>query len=355
MSVVKHFVVRKAGTIERSESLSAALPLVSDDAFLWIDVENPEGPELSELIAPLGLHPLAVEDCLDDDQVPKIEEFPNHTFILFNRCRTVDQAVEIDEINLFVGPWFVLTVHSRGLEGDRFGERLETLLHREIEKVCHGPDHLLQVVLDDVVDEEFEAIEVLQEQLDGIEEEVFAGVSEFRPGRLIRLRRNLLLLRKSLVYEREILIKLCRRDSPFVSEQAIYGFRDIYDHLAKFFEVVEICRELIGSIIEIHLSVINNHMAMVGNKTNLVMRRLTMITVVFMPLTLLASVGGMSEWTMMTGEENWPISYPIFLLLMAVIALFSYRLLQWLDARDPVEMPPWLVLDDDGEGERQGG
>lgn len=106
----------------------------------------------------------------------------------------------------------------------------------------------------------------------------------------------------------------------FVGVRAIY-FRDIYDHLAKFFEVVEICRELIASIMEIHLSIISNQTALVGNKTNHVMRRLTLITMVFMPLTLLAGIERMSEWTMMTGPQNWKIAYQAFFVLMGIIAV----------------------------------
>ena len=163
------------------------------------------------------------------------------------------------------------------------------------------------------MDEKFDAIEALQDQLDTIEDDLLRSAAEFRPGRLVRLRRTLLHLRKSLVYEREILVKMCRRDSRYVTEAAIYDFRDIYDHLAKFFEVVEICRELIGSIMEIHLSMVNNQMTMVANRTNQIVRRLTLITTVFMPLTLLAGIGGMSEWSMMTGPDNWRIAYPAFL------------------------------------------
>jgi magnesium transporter len=155
----------------------------------------------------------------------------------------------------------------------------------------------------------------------------------------MHLRRNLLSLRKSLVYEREILVKLCRRDSPFISEKAIYNYRDIYDHLAKFFEVIELCRELIATIMEIHLSMINNQMAMLANKTNRVVRRLTLITTIFMPLTMLAGIGGMSEWSMMTGPQNWRIAYPAFMAAMVAIGVASYHLLRWLDARDKKAFP----------------
>jgi magnesium transporter len=191
--------------------------------------------------------------------------------------------------------------------------------------------------LDYVVDHKSAAIEAVQDAIDTAEEEILQGPSAFSPGTLMRLRRDLLTLRKSLFHEREILVKVCRRDSPYVSEKAIYHFRDIYDHLTKYYEIVEICREMITSLMEMYLSIINNRMAELANRTNATVRRLTLITTVFMPLTLLAGIGGMSEWTMMTGQPNWKVAFPAFLLAMAAIGVFNYWLLKWAESRQAAE------------------
>ncbi len=334
MGAGRYFVIGSGKGLERSEVLEEALRRRQGNGFIWLDFFNPTREELTALVAPLGLHPLAIEDCVDEDQVPKMEEFPGHTFILFNRYRHTDGTVVIEEVNFFLGDKFLVSVHSHGREDTTFADRLETTVRRDLDQVRKGPDYLLEVILDDIVDEKFAAIEALQDQLDAAEEEILQKPAEFEPSRLLHLRRNLLLLRKSLVYEREILVKLCRRDSTFITEKAIYEFRDIYDHLAKFFEVIEICRELIATIMEIHLSMINNQMAMVANRTNRVVRRLTMITTVFMPLTMLAGIGGMSEWSMMTGPQNWRITYPVFMAAMVVIGVANYYVLKWSDAKD---------------------
>ena len=131
-------------------------------------------------------------------------------------------------------------------------------------------------------------------------------------------------------------MKICRKDSPFITEKSIYDFRDIYDHLAKFFEEAEIFREMISSFMEIYLSMMNNRMAILANRTNRFMRRLTLLTTIFMPLTLLAGIGGMSEWSMMTGPANWKISYSLFLLLMAIIGVVNYLLLKRYESKDDV-------------------
>ena len=339
MGACRYCSIAPGKGIDKAETLSDVLRMRQGNRFIWIDLTDPAREDLNALIEPLGLHPLAIEDCLDEDQVPKMEEFPAHTFILFNRCRTANGAASVEEVNFFLGDRFLVSVHSHGSGETTFAAHLEAVVKRDLEDARRGADFLLEVLLDDIVDEKFAAIEALQDQLDQTEEEILQGNLDFRPVKLMHLRRNLLLLRKSLVYEREILVKLCRRDSPHVTDKAIYEFRDIYDHLAKFFEVIEICRELIATIMEIHLSMVNNHMAMVGNRTNRVVRRLTMITTVFMPLTMLAGIGGMSEWSMMTGAANWRIAYPAFMAGMVAIGFASYYLLKWVDSKDRKPRP----------------
>jgi magnesium transporter len=147
------------------------------------------------------------------------------------------------------------------------------------------------------------------------------------------LRRDLLALRKSIFHEREILTKICRKDCPFVSEKAIFHYRDIYDHLAKFFELAETYRDLLTSLTEMHLSLLNNQMTRATQETNGTVRRLTLITTIFMPLTLLAGIGGMSEWSMMTGPGNWRIAYPAFLLAMVLLGSLNYFTLRRLVKR----------------------
>jgi magnesium transporter len=140
-------------------------------------------------------------------------------------------------------------------------------------------------------------------------------------------------LRKSLFHEREILSKVCRGDCPFISEQAIYHYRDIYDHLVRFFELTESYRDIVTSLMEMYLSMLNNEMAKAANETNATVRRLTLITTIFMPLTLLAGIGGMSEWSMITGPKNWRLSYPALILVMILIGFASYYFLNRLVGR----------------------
>lgn len=336
-SMRRFFYVPPAGNPVVTADISAAMDALKEGGYIWLNFLDPTREELEALSVPLGIHPLAIEDCLDDEQIPKIEDYPSNTFIIFNKFFYMDNELYIDEVDLFVGKNFIILV-SHNMHGDNnFLDRLEQMAGLDRENVLNSPDYLLHVILDNIVDEKFHTIELLQEELDRLEETIINDIAAFRPEELMRLRRSLLSLRKSIIHEREILVKICRKDSPFISEKSIYNFRDIYDHLAKFFEETEIYRELISSLMEMYLSMMNNRMSMVANRTNLIVRRLTFITTIFMPLTLIAGIGGMSEWSMMTGAGNWKISYPFFLLLMAIIGVINYFILKRLESRDSGE------------------
>jgi len=327
-SVIFHFKPKAKPT--PLNTLDEATEAMKTGGFVWLDFSQPTPELLQPLIDKLGIHPLSIEDCLDDNQIPKMDIFPNNTFILFNNFIYEKQELAIEEIDLIIAPSYLVTVHSRNSKKTGFFDKLPERIERVISVAGKGTDFLMHTVMDYVVDNKFIAIETLQDEIDQMEEKVHEMSEKFKPMELMRYRGYLLALRKSLFHEREILVKICRKDSPFISEKSIFYFRDIYDHLTKSFEFIEINREMIGNLFELYLSMRGNHLAAISLQMNEAMKRLTLITTVFMPLTLLAGVGGMSEWSMMTGSENWAISYPAFLLGMAVLAWLNYKLLKWI-------------------------
>jgi magnesium transporter len=192
----------------------------------------------------------------------------------------------------------------------------------------------MHIILDWIVDEKYKAFDDMEDELEKAEELLLDDVERFQPIKLIDMRKNLMKLRKTLYHEREILVKICRLDCPFISEKAIVHYRDIYDHLSKFFELTETYREIETSLMELYTSLLNNLMTKMSNDTNTSVKRLTIITTIFMPLTLLSGIGGMSEFTMMTGEKNWRFAYPLFILGMVAIGVITFFFIRRLERKD---------------------
>lgn len=334
MSKNKFYHINPSGKLNSIPSLDEALALLKTEGYIWLSYCEPTIEELTLLINPLGIHPLSVEDCIDDIQIPKIDELPGNTFILFNDFNYTNKALTIEEVNLFIGEKFLITVNRKGLYEKKMLENIEIIAEKNIENIKLGPAFLMHIYIDIIVDKKFEAIEKMEDELDKAEDSMLTKLSEFSLGDLQYLRRDLLAMRKSLFHEREILIKICRKDSPFIPEKAIFHYRDIYDHLANFFELTETFREIVTSLMEMYISILNNQMTKTSNQTNYIVRRLTFITTIFMPLTLLAGIGGMSEWSMMTNPDNWRFTYPLFILGMVIIGIITYFLLKRLEKKD---------------------
>ena len=333
MSESKFYHFAPSGHFYGVHTVEEAIKASAEGGFIWLNFYNPSIQELHSLVDTMGVHPLSVEDCLDSSQVPKIEHFPGNTFIIFNSFSYKEKQLYIDEIDLFIGKNFLITVSGINSEGRKPLNGIIRIIENDPAMASAGPAFLMHVVLDYIVDEKLQAFESLEDELEVAEDEVLNNPAGFQPTELMRLKKYLVNLRKALFHEREILVKICRMDCPFVSDKAIFHFRDIYDHLAKFFELTETNREIVTSLMELYTSLLNNQMTRVSNQTNDSVRRLTLIATVFMPLTLIASIGGMSEYSMITGPNNWRISYPLFLLGMGLIAMMNYVLIKWLERR----------------------
>lgn len=334
MSESKFYHFSSDGLSHGVETLEKAIAASKEGGFVWYNFFDPSREEINSLVDTIGIHPLSVEDCFDDKQVPKIEYFPNNTFIIFNVFTYDEKALIIDEVNLFLGQNFLITISGHNSGTRRPLNNIEALIENGPAKSKSGPDFLMHIVLDYLVDQKYKAFDDMEEELENAEELLISDVEKFQPVKLIRLRKDLLSLRKSLYHEREILVKICRQDCPYISEKAIVHFRDIYDHLAKFFELTETYREIETSLMELYTSLLNNLMTKMSNDTNISVRRLTLIATIFMPLTVISGIGGMSEWSMMTGPDNWKISYPLFLLGMVIIAVLNYLLIKRIEKRN---------------------
>ncbi len=178
--------ISKEGKLSPTPTAAAALAAGKDDGFVWLHYFQTTKEELSKLIDPLGLHPLAIEDCFDENEIPKIVDYPSNTFILFNSFDYSKKKLSIGEIDLFIGEAFLVTISQSDAKNRQLLDGIEQIVETNIQSIRHGPSFLMHVILDYVVDEKFSAIEALEDELDTVEGAMLADASSFKPAELIR-------------------------------------------------------------------------------------------------------------------------------------------------------------------------
>ena len=335
MAQVEFYRIASPGTMKKLETLKEAIGALGDEGYVWFNYRKASREDLTELVTPLGLHPLSIEDCTDENQVPKIDDFPNYSFVVINALRYDQEELVPDEVDFFIGKNFLVTVSGYSETSQFPIDNILPAIEKNIPAAIRGPAWLMHIILDYIVDGVADVVDNSEDNIDHAEEEILASPATFDPARLIYLRRNLLNLRKNLFHEREILLKISRNDCEWVPEKATVHYRDIFDHLSNFLEMTEGNRDNVTSLMELYASMLNNQIARDSNQTNATVRRLTTITTIFMPLTLLAGIFGMSEWTLITGgKASFINSYLIIAAIMVLIGAANYLFIKWLERRD---------------------
>ncbi len=336
-SLSRFFIVKENGVLHTAYSKEDALQEVQDGGYCWFDYCEPTKDDLTPLIDLLGIHPLTIEDSLNEDQLPKLDLFPNYSFMIMGIFEMGEEELLTHELDLIIGSNFIISIAGRNQAGQPLLRLIDKSIKREQDKISQGPAFLLHLLIDQVVDQKFNALEKIEDRMDDYEASILDSTPDFNPADLMDARRNLMTIRKNVFHERELLLKIIRRDSPFVSDKAVVYFRDVYDHLSKYYEIADSARDLVTSLMEIHLSMINNRMSQTSNRTNAIMRRLTLITTIFMPLSLLSGIGGMSEFTLIFGQNNVKLAYLGLFLFMALIAGGNWWLLKRMEKQIPAQ------------------
>jgi magnesium transporter len=276
---------------------------------LWVDVTGLADIDLIlKLGETFGLSPLALEDVVNVHQRPKAEEFPDHIFAVVRMVRPGIGA-DTEQLSLFFGADFVLSFQER--PGDCFDPVRERLRRDRGRLRQQGPDYLAYSLIDAVIDGYFPVLEHYGEEIDGLEDAVIATPDRRQVQRLHLIKRDMLLLRRSVWPMREMINMLIRDESPFISSQTRLYLRDAYDHTIQLMDIVETYREISTGLTDVYLS-------SMSAKLNEVMKLLTVIATIFIPLTFLAGVWGMNFAFM--PELGWRYGYPAALLLMLAVA-----------------------------------
>lgn len=290
-------------------------PLLQAWPVVWIDaVGFGTGAELQALGEVLGLHPLALEDVVNVGQRAKVDAYEDELYIVGRMASS--HPPETEQVSLFLGPEFLLVIQER--EGDPFEGVRQRLRAGSGRIRQRGADYLAYALLDAIVDSYFPALDGLADELEHLEAEVLDMPDAETVSRIHAMRRTLIGLRKSITPHREAVNSLLRDHGGLVTAETSLFLRDVYDHVLRIVELAETYREMTSDLMSTYLSV-------VSNKMNEVMKVLTVIATIFIPLSFVAGVYGMnfdpgaSPWNM--PELGWRYGYPFALGVMAAIAL----------------------------------
>jgi magnesium transporter len=328
----------RSGAFLESGAVPAPSVLDASDQVLWIDLSAATPEEEERVFTQFKkIHPLSLEDITRlrrepaaPPHLPKVEEFPDYLFVIVNPLTEHFQKTfrHHDRSNkrhdgTFTQLSAVLTANlliTHHYEPMACVDRLSQYLRRHPAQSERGPDFLFHIILDHTVDAYAPVLDHMDESLEHLETQTlhFADPRLFR--RLLHIKRDIVLLRKTLIHEREILIRLARGEFELISERETVYYRNVYDHLVRFTELIESSREMTTDLLQ-------SYLASTSNRLNQIMKVLTMISTIVLPMTLIAGVYGMNFEHV--PEFKWTWGYPWALGLMLTSAGVSLAFFWW--------------------------
>jgi magnesium transporter len=315
--------------LDANELMNSTQPCL-EKCKLWIDLSDPS-PEEEELIFRKyhQVHDLTLEDITkprrepnDGAHLPKVEEFKDYLFVIVNplplpmnmHSRTTKRRPQLSAI---ISDNVLITHHYDSLNCI---VEINNYIKRHSECAGRGPDYLFHLILDNLVDEYSPVVEQLSDRLDVLETKLFRKPTPSLLRELIKMKRKVAFLRKTLILEREVLARLTRGEFALVDQREIAYYRNVYDHLIRYTELVESSREMVSDLMQ-------SYLAASSNKLNEIMKILTMLSTIGVVCTVIAGVYGMNFEIM--PELKWQYGYPFALGLMLCAAAGTYSLFKW--------------------------
>jgi len=316
----------KTGSPQSELPVSALRPALADpDGLLWVSLEQPTDDEYRQVLDNcFHFHPLAIEDCQTTGyQTPKIDDYGAYIFMVAlaimpngdrSQCHT-------EELNIFLGENFVVSVfHAKEMSPvDKLWRRLarDERLHN------NGSDFLCHALLDYLVDDYIPHLDALEDEIEFLEDSVLKNPDPKTLARIIELKHYIMTLRRVIAPQREMVNNLSRDDYPMIDRQSRIYFRDIYDHLVRIYEIIDVIRDMATGTLEVYLNA-------TSVRLNEVMKALTIVSTIFLPLSFVAGIYGMNF--KFFPEINWPLGYAfawIIFILIAAGMLTFFKLRKW--------------------------
>lgn len=294
------------------------------DALLWVCLENPDENEVKTLSEVFHFHPLAIEDTQSEGyQPPKIDDFGSYLFLVVHGIVTDPNVSSLgtQELNLFLGENYLVSVYHG--QKSQAVETVFTRIKRDERLYSFGSDYLCHALLDALVDEYIPVIDQMDEEIEVLEDLVLARPSPKTLERILSLKHSIMAMRRIISPMREVMNRLSRDDFPMIDQQSRIYYRDIYDHLVRIQDMSESIRDIVSGTMDIYLN-------STSLRLNEIMRALTVVSTIFLPLSFLAGVYGTNF------SETFPhYSNPYgFLILWVVCILIVVGMLTWFRKRN---------------------
>jgi len=299
--------------------------LQNPDGLLWVDFEatppEHDEPILREVF---NFHPLAIDDALQETHVPKVDDWGSYLYIVLHGIRFVPAELQIvtSELDIFLGHNYLVTHHDESIPAV---DKVWHSIGRDKRYVENGADHLLYRLADVLIAGYMPVVESLDDEIDRAEDELFDRPTNQTLEHIFQLKRSILNLRRIIAPQREVFNRLARDDNQVIDARDRVYFRDIYDHLVRLHDISESIRDLISGTLDTYLSVINNRM-------NDIMKTLTLITTLFMPLSFLVGFFGMNFFEPVARMYEWT-DQQAFLAAMLIMMITPVGMYLWMRRR----------------------
>src|SRR4026207_1144557 len=294
--------------VEQVDQLSSP----ADESVIWINVGGVHKVEMVETLGKqFSLHPLLLEDVTNTDQRPKLDDYEAYIFLVMKMLSLTDRKdIAVEQVSFVLGKNYVISFQENGT--DVFQPVRERLRGNKGRLRHSGADYLLYALVDAIVDQYFAVVEVLGERIEALQDLVASDPKPETLPQIHALKRQLLFLRRAVWPLREATNNLSRSECSFLQESTKVFFRDVYDHVVQIVDTIETLREMVSASLDIYLSSISYRL-------NAVMKVLTIITTIFMPLTFIVGIYGVNFEHM--PELKWEWGYPVVLGVMVAIAI----------------------------------
>lgn len=288
----------------------------------WIDLQKQDDVQLQLLAERFGFHPLTIEDCSHFDQRPKLEEYGHYLFLVthgFRLNQSDTEPLEILELHTFLSESYLVTVHVEPIPAL---EKVWNRLAGDGELVRRGTDFVSYLIADAIVDSFFPLVDDIAEQVDEVETDVLSATHGVELSEIFRLKRLLVQMRKVLSPQRDVFALLAKRGASRIGQQTAIYFRDVYDHVLRIHEWVEGTRDLLGNALDAYLWA-------ASQRTNEIMKRLTLLSAIFMPLTFITGFWGQNFSHLPFGSHWWFIAMLISCVVLPLAMIYFFLRSKW--------------------------